>query len=602
LISNLIGRPMRAVAAVLAALLAVAAVAIPLAAPANADTTPSTTTTATVSGGSAVTYTGPQTPVSLPAAAVDQAIHVHVARTGSANVFGIQIRICKSGVNVNNQTQFSPGLQGWCVPGPLDALSNDVAPSAGLQPAGDAPTNTFADLDFIPGTGTTNFASIGKSFPDFTCGVGNPCQLVVRESTSDTPGDNYISYQLNYQAAATAPAAPAAPNAVAGPGDGTVTVSLAAAPSDGGSPITDYIVTPYIGGVAQAPVDTHSTSLSWAISGLTDFTAYTFSVHAVNAVGPGAESPQSGTATPAPAAAVVTGASAGNGQATVMWSAAGGSPTNYTVASVNSAVPAQPNGTCGPVSALTCVVTGLSNGTTYQFVVTAHYTGGVSVSAAGPTPGVTPIANFGSVLQTFTVTRPAGTLQIGEACSFAAGGTPGVGGAPGPDATKPWLGAPSTLAAPYENCNVALPTAVYDPVHGWYASSGAIDQVTVRDQRDTDVGWHVDASLTNWTGTPSGTFAACNTGFIPTAAGDGVAPPYTQSTTAGAPVAPDCTTPLLGYGSTHTVMSATGFAAGPPPSGGLGDSELNGNITVHIPLSAPSGTYSAVMTFTVFTN
>jgi hypothetical protein len=568
----LLGRPLRLLAAVFSALLAVAAVAVPLANPAGADTTPSTTSTATPSGGSTITYSGAGTPINLSPSQVDSQIAVHVARTGSANVFGIQGRICKGGAVINNLISFSPGQAGLCVPAPLDASSDAAVPASGLQPAGDAPTNTFADIAITPGAGTTNFAASGLGFANFTCGVGNPCQLVLRESTSDTPGDNYVSFALNYQ---SAPLAPAAPTASAG--DSSALVSWVA-PANGFSPITDYVVTPYIGGVAQAPIDTLSTSLSKNITGLTNFTAYTFSVHAVNALGAGAESPQSTPVTPTPAPPVITGAQAGNASVTLTWSAAGGSPTGYSVASIPA------GGTCTTTTQLTCVVSPLANNTSYTFVVTANYTGGTAASAAGPVGGVTPLSNFGNVTQTFTLTKPAGQLVIGEACSGATGG-------PYPD--KPYLGAPTVPPGP-ENCNVTLAPAVYN-TGGVYTTSGAIDQVTVRDLRDTDVGWHVDASLTAWNDLPaSDTFGACTTGFAPTAAGEGATLPYTQTITAGAAVTPDCSSPTGGYSIAHTVMSG---AAGH----GLGDSDLNGTVSVNIPVSAHSGTYSAVMTFTLFT-
>jgi hypothetical protein len=35
---------------------------------------------------------------------------------------------------------------------------------------------------------------------------------------------------------------------------------------------------------------------------------------------------------------------------------------------------------------------------------------------------------------------------------------------------------------------------------------------------------------------------------------------------------------------------------------GLGDADLGGAVAVQVPLTAHSGTYSAVMTFTLFTN
>ena len=68
-----------------------------------------------------------------------------------------------------------------------------------------------------------------------------------------------------------------------------------------------------------------------------------------------------------------------------------------------------------------------------------------------------------------------------------------------------------------------------------------------------------------------------------------------QSIAAGAAVAPDCTLATNGYGSSHTVANA---AAG----GGLGDSLINGAVAVSIPVAAHSGTYTAVLTFTLLTN
>ena len=66
----------------------------------------------------------------------------------------------------------------------------------------------------------------------------------------------YQHFQLNYAAAPTVPDAPAAPTGT--PGNTTVNLSWAA-PANNGSAITDYIVTPFIGAVAQAPIDTLST-------------------------------------------------------------------------------------------------------------------------------------------------------------------------------------------------------------------------------------------------------------------------------------------------------------------------------------------------------
>ena len=95
-----------------------------------------------------------------------------------------------------------------------------------------------------------------------------------------------------------APATPAKPTATAGDGTATVTWS---APDDGGSTITKYTVTPYIGSTAQTPKDVTGSpaATSTTISGLTNGTAYTFKVSATNAVGTSAQSAASDPVTPA---------------------------------------------------------------------------------------------------------------------------------------------------------------------------------------------------------------------------------------------------------------------------------------------------------------
>ena len=107
--------------------------------------------------------------------------------------------------------------------------------------------------------------------------------------------------------AATSPGAPAGLTATAG--NAQVTLSWAAPASDGGSPVSGYIVyqgtSP--GGETGAPVNgSLVTGTSYTVTGLTNGTTYYFKVSAVNAVG---QSPPSAEASAVPV--TVPGAPAG---------------------------------------------------------------------------------------------------------------------------------------------------------------------------------------------------------------------------------------------------------------------------------------------------
>jgi Domain of unknown function (DUF1929)/Fibronectin type III domain/Glyoxal oxidase N-terminus len=95
----------------------------------------------------------------------------------------------------------------------------------------------------------------------------------------------------------TVPSAPSGVSATAGDGSATVTWT---APGDGGSPITSYTVTPYVGTTAQAATTVTGTppATTAAVTGLTNGTAYTFTVSATNAVGTGPASAASAAVTP----------------------------------------------------------------------------------------------------------------------------------------------------------------------------------------------------------------------------------------------------------------------------------------------------------------
>src|SRR5260370_20096973 len=107
------------------------------------------------------------------------------------------------------------------------------------------------------------------------------------------------------------PGTPGAPTSVTSiTKDAGATISFLAPASFGGSAITQYTVTPYIAGSPQATTTVNAagiatitgsngnTYLQIPVTGLTNSTAYTFSVKAKNSAGNGPESTQSGANTP----------------------------------------------------------------------------------------------------------------------------------------------------------------------------------------------------------------------------------------------------------------------------------------------------------------
>ena len=172
--------------------------------------------------------------------------------------------------------------------------------------------------------------------------------------------------------------------------------------SDGGSAITSYRVTPYIGATAQAAISVPAPASSRTITGLVAGTTYTFKVAAVNAVGPGSDSAASNAVTPtAPpqTPGQVTGVSATGGQeqATVSWTAPasdGGSAimsyrvTPYIGTTAQAAVTVT-----APATSKT--ITGLTGGTAYTFKVAAINavgTGADSSASNSVTPTAAPQA------------------------------------------------------------------------------------------------------------------------------------------------------------------------------------------------------------------
>ncbi len=157
----------------------------------------------------------------------------------------------------------------------------------------------------------------------------------------------------------------------------SASIAFAAPSNNGGSAITGYTVTSTPGGITAT-----GTTSPIVITGLTNATAYTFSMVATNAQGNSAVSSASNSVTPqasAPAAPTIGAATISSSTASVAFTPpvnnGGSAITSYTVTSIPGGLTA--TGPASPIS-----FTGLSAAVAYTFTVTATNAAGTSQPSA----------------------------------------------------------------------------------------------------------------------------------------------------------------------------------------------------------------------------
>lgn len=257
---------------------------------------------------------------------------------------------------------------------------------------------------------------------------GKTCTTTTRTCavTGLTNGTTYTFTVKATNVAGTSPAStetnsviprtvPSAPNSVTTAfGNTEVSLTWSAPTIDGGASVSGYTVVSTPG---SKTCTTDASATACTITGLTNGTAYTFSVTAQNSEG-SSNPATSASVTPAtkpnaPAAPSVT--STTNGAVAVSVTA----PANTGGAAITSyLVTSNPEGkTCiANAATRTCTVSGLTNGTTYKFSVTATNIAGTSdssVESANAIPRTNPgaptglTATYGNASVTLAWTEPA---------------------------------------------------------------------------------------------------------------------------------------------------------------------------------------------------
>jgi plastocyanin len=236
------------------------------------------------------------------------------------------------------------------------------------------------------GTGTdTTFASADVAFADGTTVT----------HTFHGPG-TYVYYCMIHGYAlmhgtVTVTGPPSAPSRVsARPGNATATVHWAPPASNNGASISAYVVTPYVGTVAQTSRTFKSTVTTETVTGLTNGRAYTFRVAAHNSFGTG---PRSALSSPirvgTPLAPTnVSAAHLARGELKVTFTPAannGAAITHYTATckSTNGGTTASHSNTASPIR-----VTALTAAKTYTCTVTATNSRGTGPASNPSTPAV----------------------------------------------------------------------------------------------------------------------------------------------------------------------------------------------------------------------
>ena len=295
----------------------------------------------------------------------------------------------------------SPPASAPGAPQGLTVTAGDATVSLSWSPPssdGGSPITNYKIYRGTVSNGESLLQTIGNTLSYTDDSVTNGQTYFYKVSAVNSVGDGPLSNEASATpiSSATVPGAPQDLTATAG--DTTVSLAWSPPTSNGGSPITNYLIYRGTTSDGETLVQTLPVVLAYTDSGLTNGQPYFYKVTAKNAVGQGPRSNEA-TATPAagqtvPSAPRSLSAVPGDGLIGLTWlapSSDGGSPiTNYNVyrGTTPHGETQTPLATVGNVTSYTD--TSATNGVTYYYVVKA--VNGVGEGGASNEASATPVA------------------------------------------------------------------------------------------------------------------------------------------------------------------------------------------------------------------
>lgn len=482
-------------------------------------------------------------------------------------------------------------------------------------------------VGLISGVPQMNFSSlVGSGITAGEYKVGIACVFLGGSTPGGVEGGNYWERVITVSNASTMawqsgfkPAAPVLGSVTAG--DKQLTIPFTQATADPAVNAYTVSFTPSGGSASTRSLTSGEISaLTITLTGLTNATSYSITLTSTNTTFT-SDASTAATGTPNPPAPTSVTATPAVGAVSVGWVAPASidTPTGYTINWTCSASCTTPSGSTSSATSPKSVP-GLESGKSYTFTVTANYTG-YNGPASGSQTAVPQSSQL--VYQDVTVVRPTGALVITQRCdvngllpavsadttlgfpalSEQAAATNQTGTAPtnsSGSADPNFADYPNPASPTYPTtCGVNMGTATLvkdGPNAGnYYYATGWLDQLTIADTRSTDAGWGIVGTMGAFTITgTSTTFSGDALGWQPIVTSDSASystggSTYDQTVTAGATIAPFA---VSGLTAGKTLASAA-------PNFGLGLARVDARLKLLVPVSAPAGTYTGTLTFTV---